>query len=352
LEFNPENQAFIIISDDTQKWGKYAKEHPDFKVLANGDDLQKNLKDEITKHDVIFFHPLSFVKAKVLSSYKSSKQVFVWVLWGYDLYNLADYHGFNEYYGTTIKRTGIKTKIQDYYSYKVIYKKAIQKIDMCYFLLEGDFNLLTSIMKHKAIWQSNIYPTLDYYIDHLSDLDYSGNSILIGNSSTPSNKHEYVFSKLENMDYKNRKLVCPLNYGDNDYRDSILKSGEQKFGEAFAPITEFMPLKEYMDAVRTCSHAIMPHDRQQAFGTIVILLYFGCKVFLSKKSPIYGWLKDNGIKVYCAEEDIELEINSSLDPSTIEANRLSLQKLLSKETFFENQRTVMDKCHSLWNDKN
>ena len=352
LEFNAENQAFIILAHDTLRWDKYIEEHSNFKVLIIGGDLQKKLKEEIAKHDVIFFHPLSFVKAKFLSSFKSSKQVFVWVLWGYDLYNIANYFGFNDDYGTTVKRTGLKAKIQDYYSYKVIYKKAIQKIDMCYFLLEEDFNLLSSLVKHKAVWRSNIYPTLDYYIDHLSSHDFDGDSILIGNSSTPSNKHQYIFSKLEKIDFNNRKLICPLSYGENAYRDSILKIGTEKFGDTFTPITDFIPLKEYMDIVRSCSHAIMPHDRQQAFGTIVILLYFGCKVFLSTESPIYGWLKVNGIKIYCAEKDLELEINSSLDSSTIATNRKHLEKLLSNEAFSENQKAIMDKCYSLWINKN
>ncbi len=352
LRMEDPNHSFVVLSTNKSKWESYVKGNSNFQVFSPDGPFNDKLNQEIQKYHVIFFHPLSFVKAKILSDYRTKNQVFVWVLWGYDLYNIADHFDKNNNYRTTIKTTGIKAKIRDFYTYKIIYKKAIQKIDMCYFLLEEDFNILSSIMKHKAIWQSNIYPTLEYYTQHLSDFSLIGNSILVGNSSTPSNRHEFAFSKLKKLVLADRRIVCPLNYGDIDYGEQIQKLGQQTFGDSFDPLIDFMNLEDYMTKIRSCSHAVMPHLRQQAFGTIVILLYFGCKVFLSNSSPIYKWLKSNGIKVYTAEKDLEKEIGSPLNSDEVNKNRRLLENLLSEETFRKNQKIIMDKCYSLWSKKN
>ena len=61
-------------------------------------------------------------------------------------------------------------------------------------------------------------------------------------------------------------------------KEAILELGEKTLGNSFDPIIEFLPLNAYNARIQSCSHVIMAHERQQAFGTIVTMLYGGGEI--------------------------------------------------------------------------
>jgi hypothetical protein len=130
---------------------------------------------------------------------------------------------------------------------------------------------------------------------------------------------------MKKLDLKDRKIICPLSYGDNDYKNHIVYKGKDLFPEAFIPLCEFMDLQDYLKILSSCSFAVMGHIRQQAGGNIVSMLHFGAKVFFYPESPMYRFFKKEGAFVYDVK-DLERELNSQLDGGQIEHNRKILRK--------------------------
>ena len=138
-----------------------------------------------------------------------------------------------------------------------------------------------------------------------------GNNIFVGNSSSFSNNHISVFEKLSKLDLNGRKIITPLSYGNSNYRSTITTLGFKYFKKNFLPIMDLISEKKYEDLMCTSSISIFNHYRGQASGNILKFIYFGCKVFLSIKNPIYDYLLQKNIKVYSIEFDLsQHEINT------------------------------------------
>jgi hypothetical protein len=93
---------------------------------------------------------------------------------------------------------------------------------------------------------------------------------------------------------------------------------------------------------------IFNNYRQQGIGTIIIALWSGGKVFLSKKNVTSSFYKDNGLKIFSIEDDLFISNKPYLfNPLTREeilANRTCLLKLYSKEVV---NKSIKDFIESL-----
>ena len=126
-----------------------------------------------------------------------------------------------------------------------------------------------------------------------------GNNVLIGNSATPENNHVEIFEKLRNIDgISNKKIVVPLSYGDEKYRNEIIKIGRNYFGDNFVPLLNFLTKEEYLTLLNSCGYVFMNHIRQQAVGNIVIMMIKGAKIFINSDSPTYQWFYKQGAVIY------------------------------------------------------
>lgn len=329
LKLEKYNQSFAIITSERKKWSK-----TDLPLLfiQNDKNSVSKMLTLMQQFDVIIMQALSYEKAKAVYKFNNKKNVIIWALWGYELYNIAQFFTkTKQVFSTTTDNTGILQKIKDYYTFKIIYKKAVQKIDISLFLLKEDFDLLCSCIPNAIIWKEGCYQTVQNLIGSTTTFTSSGNSILIGNSSTPSNRHEIAFNHLEGINLKERDIIVPLSYGDDDYRNKVLVSGKLSFGDEFKPLVEFMSRDSYSQLLTSCSHAIFAHERQQAFGSVVTMILCGAKVFLSRKNPLFNWFKRHEIIIFCLESDIASEIDTPLNNSDKKYNREQLNVLLSEE---------------------
>ncbi|MDG1429718.1 MAG: TDP-N-acetylfucosamine:lipid II N-acetylfucosaminyltransferase [Crocinitomicaceae bacterium] len=327
------NQRYLIIALHPEKWETF-EEISNVRIIDyHKENVISILVDEINDADIIFAQALSYEKAKAIVRTKSKTKVFIWALWGYELYNIADYFKNNTSKDTsTTLRTndGLLSKIKNYYVFNSVYKRAVQKLDICLFLLESDYKLLGEVIEHNATWRTTGYQTLESLIGQ-NGFDIHGDSVLLGNSSTPSNRHDLAFDYLSKVETLNRAIVSPLNYGDAAYRSATIKTGKDLFGEKFVPLVDFMPLNEYIEILKTCSHVILPHQRQQGFGTIMTMLYGGAKLYLSEESPFYNWLKDLGIIVFSIEDDLSNELTSNLSLESQKENRKIVSQYLAED---------------------
>lgn len=344
------DQTFIVIVPD-KKLSENRKELPGNIVYLNAsDDLSNQIRKEIEAYDIIFLQALSYEKAKAIASGNFKKKVFIWGLWGYDLYNFVQYQrkDFNEDYGNSLTRKrGLKERLTDYYTFNIVYKRAIKKIDICLFLLESDFNLLSGAISHQAQWMSACYQTIENINAGNKEFSVSGNGILIGNSSTPSNRHGLVLNILKDVDLKDRSVVVPLSYGDENYRKTVLEQGIMTFNNNFEPLLDFMKMEDYIKVLQKCTHTVMPHHRQQAFGSIVMMLLAGSKVYLSKSSPLYAWFKNAGIRLFSVEDDLILEIHRELSDEDKNLNKKILYAMLSEEVILKQIEVLLVKASEI-----
>ena len=119
-----------------------------------------------------------------------------------------------------------------------------------------------------------------------------------------SNNHLEVFEILSKIDLNGRKIILPLSYGDNKYRDEILKLGNVAFPRNLQPLTKFYPINEYNDIIKTCSVFIMNSYRQQGIGNIFAMLWMGAKVYLDERNTTYHYLKRINCSVFSVNKDL------------------------------------------------
>lgn len=129
-----------------------------------------------------------------------------------------------------------------------------------------------------------------------------GNNLLVGNSATPTNNHAEVFKIIaDRVDLSGRKIIVPLSYGDEVYRDRVINLGQKLFGSAFEPLTDFLSYDEYIRILTSCGTLMMNHLRQQALGNICISALLGAKLLLNRRNPLFDWLTGKGISVHDIE---------------------------------------------------
>lgn len=351
----PGKNEFLVISNSKNL--KYIKLTP-VKIISLKEFFKKSFMEKLSRYEFVVLHWLDdFKKFLVLNAPEKVK--FVWIGWGGDYYCYTKKNLFlpltKDYLDKTNKKnlninviSGLKYTIKNILfmrklNVKIDIRELFNKIDFFAPVIKEDYDLVSSaIEKFKPQYISWNYGTLED--DLIKDLNskISGNNILIGNSATPENNHLDTFKFLENIDLRDRKLICPLNYGDPEYAKYISNKGALYFGNNFYPITEFMSIDEYRDILKSCSVAIMNHLRQQAVGNIIMMLYMGAKVFLNKESPVYSFFNKQGAKIYSTNELCMEEINLELKDEDIERNREILRKHWSRDVILSKTKNMIE----------
>ena len=155
--------------------------------------------------------------------------------------------------------------------------------------------------------------------------------ILLGNSADPSNDHDIGFEIIAAQDDGECEIHCPLAYGDPAYRDRVIQTGKSLFGERFFPIVDMVHFDQYLLFLEDIDLAIFPANRQQAMGTIRVLLGYGKKVFLKQGITSWNHLNQLGVRIF----DLESFSLSRSFPETTK-NSAAMQRLYSKEQYLRN----------------
>ena len=185
--------------------------------------------------------------------------------------------------------------------------------------------------------------TLEYLLgnnlEEAGKISSTGRNILFGNSANFSNNHLDLLADLAKIRFKvpkDLKVYCPLNYGSGTVRKHVMREGRKRFKDQFIPITEFMPLEQYRDIIVDSSILIMNHRKQAAFGTILIGLWMGAKVFLNEKNPLFPFFRENGITVFSVGRDLAGigSITEPLPANSVRETRKNLVRLFGRESVF------------------
>lgn len=252
-----------------------------------------------------------------------------WVIWGGDLYLYK------------MRNKNLKSDLNE-----VIRRKIIKNLGGLITHIKGDYELAKEWYGAKGkymysfMYPSNLYK---YYDLSKNNLDIKRTIyIQIGNSADPTNNHLDIFKKLEVYSDKNIKIICPLSYGDEDYKNKVINEGKKIFGNKFNPLLKFMDIKEYLEVLSEIDVAIFNHKRQQAVGNITSLLGFGKKVYIRSDITTWDFCKIHNLKVFDAASDFvdlltPLDLNDSIKNIDNVKNSFSEEKLiLDWKKIFEN----------------
>ena len=307
-------------------------------------------------NDLIVFHNCNQKYKWRITKVVSQDTKLLWLAWGSDIYNLPKLSG-NLYKPLTQKTQEgysidqIKIKLDKFIRIILLkYRKQInsyKRINYCAPVMAQDLNILNEKYKLNIHLKKFTYGFLEYYIGETTERISTGNSILVGNSADPSNNHIDTYELLKYK--KNTKIISPLSYGGNKkYISSVIKSGNIYFDKNYYPITNFLSLEEYREILYSCKASFMYHQRQQALGNIIMLLWMGVNVYLDEKNPIYNFYKLQGIYVSSINEfhknprkDIP-----ALTGEQIQINRKQLQKLYSYKNVIKETKDLIRQIHN------
>jgi hypothetical protein len=285
--FNPNDHLFVIISKPKSDYGMDLD-------IDNVFWLDRKLKiiefeKYLYKAEKIILHGLwdeRILKLLAIQPWLLKKSY--WVMWGGDFYFPEEQSRSKKYFIKNIRN--VITYIDGDVEYiKKYYKADPKRYYKCFMYLNNIFDESKykncQKMKKDEIW------------------------ILVGNSATDTNRHEFIFNKLSKIGLKDSKVIIPLSYGDPEYRDKILKIGKEIFGSNFYPLLDFIPYEDYLNIIYNIDIALFAHNRQQGMGNLIQLLGLGKKVYLNPETSQWKLCQNLGIKVYDVNGDIDLNVN-------------------------------------------
>lgn len=299
-------------------------------------------KFDFSNIDKVIVHALENYKIDFIVSYVKKTVPIYWLLWGGEIYNGLLYHkGFPVYYKYSQKRS-IRSRIGHILqrlgyitSYNRKFLKFIKQNDVSMLCCKEEYDIFCKYFPSYTKNLLNIDSFFYYPIDEILNSDLldktaQGNVIMVGNSGSFTNNHEYVFKYLQKIDLRDKTIIAPLNYnGTPEYRNQIHRKGLELFGNRFYGLTEFLSLDDYNKLLLKAEVALFGNWRQEAVGNIVIELYLGSKVFLSRKSPLLSHFRSLGITLFELEKINEKELHIPLPEDLKRRNRDILISLLN-----------------------
>lgn len=267
---NVGNNPIVIIGH------KYGYDYSAFENLRHLEDdgpgrreLFRRMKEADRVHLHGFFHIPSMI---FLARHPDVAAKCNWIMWGQDLYNL------------TTPAKSLKSRLIRYFR-----TRAVRNFGFISTNVPGDYDLLVKAMgKEYTFFKLRFAPEAIADVYKIPSERTGGTvNILLGNSATVTNCHREAIDLLARFADRDILVHTPLSYGNDAYRDEIIAYGREKLGEKFVPMTEFVPHEEYYRFLSSIDVAVFAHDRQQAIGNIVPLLYAGKKVYI--RSDISTW---------------------------------------------------------------
>lgn len=359
--------TYFLIVPEVHYKRKYVRS----KVVQNlfikeNDDIVlfiQNLTDEEVQ--VVYVHALDSLKRKIVDCLPDHIVV-VWLLWGYDFYNtwpvlqhkMYEFHTYKFLYGRRKAKPFVKEKLKTsvlaYRLYLTLLRSKLFQSSRIFQTLENTYgsyfktiqkvDIIVPVVQHEMKWIKRMKIPLRYapfryvYLEQLFGGGYSqlpmttGGNILVGNSANPTSNHFDIFIKLSKLKLGNKKVYVPLSYGGSkEYIDFVLAKGRLLLGDNFHPLQDFMSLERYNQILNSCGSVVFNHVRQQAVGNMVALGFFGCKMYLNKKSPVYSYFKSYGLNINSIDSLNQKNLDTCLSDRERMTNRFIIEQMYKKE---------------------
>ncbi|WP_224994860.1 TDP-N-acetylfucosamine:lipid II N-acetylfucosaminyltransferase [Cesiribacter sp. SM1] len=350
-EVAPGKNKFLVLIDSYRHSFTYIKQTDKVVPFV----LQENTLN-YSQVKAVIIHYLTEEKCKIINSIPAHIPV-VWLFWGQDAQKSFTDINYKPKTNALVRRLfgwQESTLMYTNWARRLVlpYKergKALRRINYCAPVISNELDLMNRKLGLSLKELAFTYGYLEAIIpDSLTNLRINGKNILVGNSSSAACNHIESFDLIKRSnDWQDRKVIVPLSYGNKRYRNEIVRIGKDYFGENFVPIIDFMPLEKYNAYLSSCSVSIMNHNRQQALGNIIILLWLGARVYMDTVNPLFQYLVNKGLAVESVqsvmEQGVGFSFEEALSVDDVGKNRLILQKLFKREVVLNNTKHIADK---------
>lgn len=327
---------FVIVAHSNTPDCSY--KYQGVRIVLEDKDEFKILLQHLGDYKAIILHGLFYPwQESVLRAVPDAVKV-AWVFWGGDIYGRKDFWNGSLSFSSKcmIVIRNLKRFIRNRrnaFPYEIPFS-CLQRIDYCLTDIPQDYVCVLNYLKKpvKQLWYN--YYSIEETIDELAQERIRGNNILIGNSCTIQCNHMDGFRVISRLNTGTADIIVPMSYGDSWLRKQLLSLGKYFFGKHFKPLTAFLPRNQYNQIITSCSVAVMPHYRPQAFGNILTALWLGSRVYLSEKNPLLCYFRDLGTEVFSIERDLNKKNPSVLSPLSdeeVRKNRQVLSMVYGKE---------------------
>lgn len=315
----------------------------------------------LKEFDLVVLHSL-IVNWYPLIVFAPKGTKFAWLGWGFDYYyyvydnpndlllkeTLTLKEGLSEVKKEKIKIKGLVKPPLRLLLNNIIKPLALKRITSFSPVLKEDYDLVRNTKTIPSLpnfmpW--NYGSLQENLIKNFIGQRVTGNCILVGNSASLTNNHIEIFELLSQIKLLDSvKVITPLSYGDELYKNKIIEMGRTVLNTNFQPVADFMPIDEYITLIKQCGYVIMNHKRQQAVGNIIIMLYLGARVFLREDNPTYIMLKTEGA-ILSTVQELELcpkLLETPLTEEEILKNIEVLYKHWSKEAIDTKTKNLVE----------
>lgn len=320
-----------------------------------------NMK-EIVKHynfsDIthVIAHYMSMDKIDFIKMLPPNIHV-CWEVYGYDLYHqFLEPIGYNFFYINPLKyerhgflRKNFKTLFNllatlKGYKHRFTFQKNKQfkyitnRIDSIQFCCGYDAEYIKEL-SHRDIQSYEIFNySLNEVLGDLRGTDFSkGEDILVGNSASFSNNHLYALDFLKTIEISPiTKIIIPLSYGGTkEYADDVEGAYKNYYSGQVETLRSYIPLHDYNHNFLRIKAMFLPAWRQEQQGTAIMGFYFGVKVFMAERNPLYKWFVDCGFIVFPIEKVTSADLNTPLTLEEKIKNRNLVEERYNEERIKE-----------------
>lgn len=354
LAYPGQNEFYITTPEP---W-KHLKKRKEYKSLGKKKLLEFILlnRSDFKSYDVVILHSLNI---NYLVLMVCLKQRYVWIGWGFDYY-WRSFNSVNSEHAYLLPKTRDLSNLnrekfqrrslhEKIIGSKFFFNLAMRNLKVFSPVLPDEFKMvsqkysLAESVKHFP-WNYGFLEThwtKGIKTDGIND----ANSILLGNSATPTNNHIEALDSILASGVE-RDVYVPLGYGEADYSLSVKKyiNKNEQLRKQCKILDSYMPIEEYNSILNSCGFVIMNHCRQQAVGNIIAMLYRGAKVFLREESLVYKFFKENNAKIFTVQE-LELSpklLDNSLNVVDIANNRKVLEQFWSERVIVKRTKMLVE----------
>lgn len=303
--------------------------------------------------DVVVLHSLFMKKISIPEGIKV-----IWLGFGFDYYDFIVNHDSELLSAKNIKllnessnsdfslRVKIKKILKTVLLVEKLRKKQkikiIERVDIFCPVLTTEYGAMHWPLTKKPKLMDWNYGTMEDNWAKAGFTPIDGNNVLLGNSAATTCNHIDGIDLINEVEEFQGKLIIPLSYGNQAYKELIKNYLHQSFkGEAMV-LEDFMPFDEYTKIISTCSLVVMPHKRQQGLGNILMLMNLGAKIFLDKDNLLYTYLIEQGFVVYTLEDISQKCFQDKLAENQIENNRRLLFETWGRQSIIDKTISLIE----------
>lgn len=362
LEVSPDNLFLVFSIGEFDKYKHISKVGSHIKRFNSDEDDINKIVESISPQ-LIVLHSLNFSFANTINKLKYRVKI-AWVAWGYDVYHLPKIRPriYANKTRKSIKSQHLALYFEEFvkkhrllrsFYYKIIkakcdyfseIEKSFNKIDFFLTNIKGDYSLFNEHYKSNIVHHYYLFNTINQYIAYSTDIKISNNAknILIGNSNTYESNYLDVLPIVSRKKNELNKVFVVLSYGEDSlHKQKVLNAGRALLNSQFHPLLTFMSRSQYVELLSSCSVGIFYHYRQQAVGNIIAMLYLGARVYLSKKNPVFEYLKSNNISVFELDDEFDKYGTKMLSTDLAKKNKRQLSTLFSKKNVLDSIRNII-----------